>query len=138
MDSSVALELELAPASSNNSTVMVVEDDQDILDALTAILGTKGYQVLAIDSADQVMPLIEKDPPQLILLDIWVGGGDGRDVFKQLRQHPVGQTIPVIFVSANMSTPQIARDLQVDDFIMKPFDVDYLLSVVDKHLIKDD
>lgn len=129
--------LNLAPATSTNSTVMVVEDDQDILDALSAILQTKGYQVVAIDSADQVLAALEQNPPQLILLDIWVSGGDGRDLFKQLRQHPIGQTIPVIFVSANMSTPQIAKDLQVDDFIMKPFDVDYLLSVVDKHLVKD-
>ena len=117
-------------------TIMVIEDDQDISDALGSILHTKGYTVVLVQKIDeQFDDLMVKHNPQLILLDIWVGGGDGRDVAKKLRSQELTKQIPIVLVSANISTPQIAEELQVDDFILKPFDVDHLLSVVEKRLL---
>jgi DNA-binding response OmpR family regulator len=119
----------------NNFTIMVVEDDQDIADALGAILSTQGYTVVNISHIDDEWDaIISKNNPHLILLDIWIGGGDGRELARRLRSGPLTKHIPIIFVSANIATPQIAAELGVEDFIMKPFDVDYLLATVDKHL----
>ena len=122
--------------TAHKHTIMVIEDDQDISDALGSILHTKGYTVVLVQKIDeQFDDLIVKHNPQLILLDIWVGGGDGRDVAKKLRSQELTKQIPIVLVSANISTPQIAEELQVDDFILKPFDVDHLLSVVEKRLL---
>ncbi len=114
---------------------MVIEDDQDISDALGSILSTKGYAVIPVRRVDERFDEhFVAVMPQLILLDIWVGGGDGREVAKKLRSQEATKNIPIIVVSANISTPQIAQELQLDDFIMKPFDVDHLLATVEKHL----
>lgn len=122
--------------TAHKHTIMVIEDDQDISDALGSILHTKGYTVVLVQKIDeQFDDLMVKHNPQLILLDIWVGGGDGRDVAKKLRSQELTKQIPIVLVSANISTPQIAEELQVDDFILKPFDVDHLLSVVEKRLL---
>lgn len=125
-------------SGSNESTtksIMVIEDDQDISDALGSILKTKGYTVIPVHQVDDRFDdYFSTNAPQLILLDIWVGGGDGRDVAKKLRSQEITKSIPIILVSANISTPQIAQDLAVEDFIIKPFDVDHLLATVEKHL----
>lgn len=117
-------------------SIMVIEDDQDISDALGSILSTKGYAVTPVHQVDDRFDeLFTESIPQLILLDIWVGGGDGREVAKKLRSQDLTKNIPIIVISANISTPQIAQELELDDFIMKPFDVDHLLATVEKHLI---
>ena len=114
---------------------MIIEDDQDISDALGSILSTKGYTVIPVHQVDERFDdYFVASLPQLILLDIWVGGGDGRDVAKKLRSQEATKGIPIIVVSANISTPQIAQELELNDFIMKPFDVDHLLATVEKHL----
>lgn len=116
-------------------SIMIIEDDQDISDALGSILSTKGYTVIPVHQVDERFDdYFVASLPQLILLDIWVGGGDGRDVAKKLRSQEATKGIPIIVVSANISTPQIAQELELNDFIMKPFDVDHLLATVEKHL----
>lgn len=115
---------------------MVIEDDQDISDALHRILTSQGYNVVCVRRLNESFDdAIEDQPPALILLDIWIGGGDGRDLAKKLRGQAKTRQIPIILISANISTPQIAKELEVEDFIMKPFDVDHLLSMVEKHLV---
>src|SRR5690606_31268933 len=116
-----------------NKTIMVIEDDSDISDALGRILSSHGYDVAFVTEVnDGFERQIQSAMPQLILLDIWIGGGDGRDLAKKLRNHAKTKHIPIILVSANISTPQIAQELEVEDFIIKPFDVDHLLSLVGK------
>jgi DNA-binding response OmpR family regulator len=123
-------------SDTTTKTIMVIEDDQDISDALGSILKTKGYSVIPVRQVDDRFDEHFVDSvPQLILLDIWVGGGDGRDVAKKLRSQDITKHIPIIVISANISTPQIAQELDLDDFILKPFDVDHLLATVEKHLI---
>lgn len=116
--------------------IFVLEDDRDILDAVKEILTLAGYGVTTMSRAEELEPQLQKITPDLILLDIWVGGGDGRDAAKWLRQQEQTKHIPIIMVSANISTPQIAKDLKVEDFVLKPFDMDHLLSVIHKRLKK--
>jgi DNA-binding response OmpR family regulator len=116
--------------------IIVVEDDPDILEAIRLILQTKGYDVLALGRADDVFTKAVAFEPDLVLLDIWVGGSDGREVARWLKKQAVTKRVPIIMVSANMATQQIAKEVKADDFILKPFDVDHLLSVVDKRLKK--
>jgi DNA-binding response OmpR family regulator len=74
--------------------------------------------------------------PDLLLLDIWVGGNDGRDVAKRIKSDERTSSVPIIILSANLTTPQIAKQVKADDFILKPFDVDHLLAVVERQLKK--
>ena len=119
-----------------NYTIFVLEDDRDILDAIRVILESKGYRVTSFTKAEALLAEVKETAPDLFLLDIWVGGSDGRDVAKWLRKYEGTKNVPIIIVSANLSTPQIVKDLKVDDFVLKPFDMDHLLGVVAKRLHK--
>jgi DNA-binding response OmpR family regulator len=117
-------------------SILVIEDDRDILDAIRLILESRGYVVVALDRVEKMAAEVELRVPHLVLLDIWVGGGDGREAAKWLRRHEPTKNVPIIMVSANMATQQIAKEVKADDFILKPFDLDHLLSTVERRLKK--
>jgi DNA-binding response OmpR family regulator len=125
-----------APSSIEAKKILVVEDDHDILEAIQVILESRGYQVLALDRGDLVEKELQRFQPDLALLDIWINGSDGRDVARWLKKHEATKHVPIIMVSANIATQKIAKDVKADDFILKPFDLDHLLSVVEKRLKK--
>ena len=116
--------------------ILIVEDDRDILDALQLLLSTRGYSVSAATKAEEMERCLAERLPDLMLMDIWVGGNDGRDVAKRLRADELTKKVPIVLLSANLSTPQIAKDIKADAFILKPFDVDHLLSVIEQRLRK--
>ena len=116
--------------------ILLIEDDQDIVDALGLVLAEKGYSLTSVGSPDEMETAIDDQLPDLILLDIWVGGNDGREAARRLKSDQRTRHAPIIVLSANLSTPQIAKDVKADDFILKPFDIEHLVSVVDKHLKK--
>lgn len=116
--------------------IVLIEDDRDIVDALQLLLQGKGYTVSTASRVSELDDILEAQIPDLILLDIWVGGNDGREMAKQLKSDERTKAVPIVVLSANLSTPQIAKDIKADDFVLKPFDVDHLLSVIDKRLRK--
>jgi CheY-like chemotaxis protein len=73
--------------------------------------------------------MVERQP-DLLLLDIWMSGLDGREICKALKLQDHTKHIPIILVSANRDTEQIAHDAGADDFLNKPFDMDDLLRKV--------
>ena len=113
--------------------ILVVDDNTAILDALKIMLEDAGYEVeTTVDGAtvkDMKEPL-----PDLLLLDIWMSGVDGRDVCRLLKSTPATKHIPVIMISAAKDTEQIAKDSGADDFISKPFQMEHLLAIVAKYV----
>jgi CheY-like chemotaxis protein len=73
---------------------------------------------------------MEKDFPDLLLLDIWMSGQDGRDICKYLKKNPTTKNIPIILVSASRDIMQSAKNAGADDFIAKPFEMETLLDKV--------
>jgi DNA-binding response OmpR family regulator len=74
--------------------------------------------------------------PDLLLLDIWMSGVDGKDICKHLKSAAATKHIPVIMVSAAKDIEQIAKDSGADDFIPKPFQIEDLLAIVAKYVNK--
>ncbi|GAC1500314.1 MAG: hypothetical protein NVS1B10_03790 [Candidatus Saccharimonadales bacterium] len=113
--------------------ILVADDNPAILDALQIMLEDEGYEVeTTIDGAttqNMTEPL-----PDLLLLDIWMSGVDGRDICKALKSSDITKKIPVIMVSATKDIAQIAKDCGADGFISKPFQMDRLLETVAKHI----
>jgi DNA-binding response OmpR family regulator len=125
----------MAPASSAQH-ILIIEDDKDIQEALQLLLTGRGYSVSMAAKPDEMEACLAKQRPDLLLLDIWVGGNDGREVARRLKLDPETKDIPIILLSANLSTPQIAKEIKADDFVLKPFDVDHLVGVVERRLRK--
>lgn len=116
--------------------ILVADDDLAILDATSMILTDEGYDVQTTANGATVQDL-KDNFPDLLLLDIWMSGQDGRDICKFIKTNEKTKHIPVIMVSANRDTEKIAREAGAEDFIAKPFDIDELLQKVDKYINKN-
>ena len=111
--------------------VMIVDDDPGILDSLGIMLEFEGYEVSTIINGDTLLN-IENELPDLLLLDIWMSGIDGRDICKQLKQKETTNKIPVVMISASKDIEQSAIEAGADDFLAKPFEMDHLLEKIEK------
>jgi CheY-like chemotaxis protein len=118
--------------SENKKRILIADDNEDILDMMETILEAEGYGVTTIIRAEEVLA-IKEDLPDLILLDIWMSGVDGRDICSHLKNQPLTKHIPIILVSANRDIEEISINAGADDFICKPFDLDEFLQKVEKY-----
>ena len=116
--------------------ILVVDDDLASLKLLTDILTEQGYQVRPADSGELALASVEVQPPELVLLDLFMPRMDGFEVLRRLKAHEKSRVIPVIFLSAATETKQrvAAFKLGAVDFVSKPFQRDELLARVQTHL----
>jgi DNA-binding response OmpR family regulator len=110
--------------------VLVVEDDPNIALGLCEILKGEGFEVAHTARGDQVMGLVQKDPPRLVVLDVMLPGMSGYDVCRQLRKK--GVTAPILMLTAKGQELDkvIGLELGADDYVTKPFGVRELLARV--------
>jgi DNA-binding response OmpR family regulator len=115
-------------------TILIIDDDADILNIITVVLKEAGY---AVRTGRDVSDLyeIEKNAPDLILLDNWLDGKTGHDICYHLKTTPKTSTIPVLLFSASPNLAQTAASCKADGYIAKPFEVEDLLAVVQKFSI---
>jgi len=118
----------------NKKKIMIAEDDTGILDAMQMILEDAGYDVVT-NEGEGTVSSIEREQPDLLLLDIWLSGINGKDVCVELKKQNSTKHIPVIMCSANRDTEQISREAGADDFLAKPFEMDDLLQKVERYAI---
>ena len=110
-------------------TVLVVDDDPDIVDFLDAALSDEGYEVLtAVNGA--ALPLAQQARPNVILLDIQMPGMDGVEVSRRLRADPETSAIPIIVMSAADRLDATVRLMPVNDRLAKPFGLRVLFDTV--------
>lgn len=108
---------------------MIADDDPGIVDAIEAILEFEGYQVTTTTDGADVLDL-KDDLPDLLLLDIWMSGEDGRDICKRMKQLEATRNIPVIMISASRDIKSSAMAAGADDFVAKPFEINELLDKI--------
>ncbi len=107
--------------------VMVVDDEPAILRFLKPALEANGHEVSAAGSVDEASRRIAREMPEVIVLDLGLPDGDGKDVIRAVRQW---SSMPIIVLSArDREAEKIeALDLGADDFINKPFGVGELMA----------
>jgi len=113
---------------------MIIEDDADILDIMTYILTSKGYEVIS-NSNSAILSEVSNSYPDLILLDNRLPEGLGLEICKRYKQQwkTEGKSVcPVIIISADHELQQLAELHDADGFLEKPFDVDNFLATVVK------
>jgi two-component system KDP operon response regulator KdpE len=118
--------------SSWGKKILIVDDEPDILRALTLRLKTAGYDVVvAMDGAGALVAAV-REQPDLVLLDIGLPGGDGHFVAASLQSIAETLHIPILFLSARHSPQDLvnARKSGALGFITKPYDPEDLLRRV--------
>jgi DNA-binding response OmpR family regulator/DNA-binding CsgD family transcriptional regulator len=117
-------------------SILVVDDTPENLRLLTGVLAEQGYRVRAVSNGKQALSTIQKEPPDLILLDIMMPDMNGYEVCQQLKSNEQTRDIPVIFISAldEIFDKMTAFSIGGVDYITKPFQVEELLARVNTHL----
>jgi two-component system KDP operon response regulator KdpE len=107
--------------------VLVVDDDEKILKLLRINLAREGWHVITARDGSEVFPIVERDPPDIIILDIMLPKVDGFEVCQQLRKW---SQVPIIGLSArsDMEDKVKCLNLGADDYITKPFGIDELIA----------
>jgi DNA-binding response OmpR family regulator len=118
--------------------ILIVDDERDIVKALTIRLGANGYDVVAAYDGAQGVFLAHKEKPDLILLDIRMPSGDGFSVAEKLKQVSRTTRIPIIFLtgSPEREAEEKALALGARFYIKKPYDPEELLDAVKRALEK--
>lgn len=120
-----------ASAVSHEQTlVLVVDDDPDILEAVCDILEGEGYRVARARNGREALTRIDEERPLLILLDLMMPVMDGHAFAQVLHGRERDRAIPIVVISAD-GDPQKAAALGARGFLAKPFDIDALLSEVE-------
>ena len=121
-----------ASAAAARKTILIVDDDEGILDALAAMLETRGFDTLLSSDGEILEQLNKTNLPHVILLDVLLSGKDGRDICIDLKKKKLTKDIPVIMFSAEPTAAKGSKVCGADAFIAKPFEVKDLMEKIDK------
>lgn len=118
------------------STLLLVDDDADLLDGLARILNIAGHRCLRARNQEDACRLVQETEIDLMISDINLGGHSGLDLCARLRKEFGMQDLPVMFLSGAQIPDVISRAHAAGAtyYLRKPFDAEVLLELVDKAL----
>jgi signal transduction histidine kinase len=118
------------------ANVLVVDDTVENLRLIASMLGQQGYEVRPVTNGRQALLAVERDPPDLILLDINMPGMNGYEVCARLKQKDALKDVPVIFLTALSDVADKIRAFEAGgvDYITKPFRMEEVQARVRTHL----
>ncbi len=116
----------------NPKTILVIEDDETMRNALKRIFESDGFQVRSAADGTQLSVVLDDNPIDLIILDVGLPWINGLELAKLLKENEDLKFIPLIFVSGKASEFDIKRgfDAGADDYITKPFEVEAIKKTV--------
>ena len=120
--------------STPRTSILVVDDDPDLLRLMQIRLTAAGYAVSTAESAERALAQVSATRPQLVVTDLRMGGMDGMALFEAIRSgHPM---LPVIILTAHGTIPDAVAAVQrgVSGYLTKPFDPKALLTEVERAL----
>jgi len=113
--------------------ILVADDDPGIRDIFKIIFEKAGYSIEIKGDAEDVLKN-NFTIPDVFLIDKLLSGYDGLDICRYLKSNPLTSHIPVIMVSASPDIGVTAIKAGADDFVEKPFDLKYLLKVIERNI----
>lgn len=114
--------------------ILIVDDDLDILNIMSISLKDKGYEVEETLNGDEAIVRAERFKPDLIIMDIYLSGTNGKDICKKLKETKKTSSIPIILISASTQLKNTVRECGANGFLNKPFENADLFYGVDNFL----
>ncbi len=118
------------------SKILIVDDSTDLLEVLKFFLEEKGYEVETVSRHQNLISLIKSFSPDLLLLDIYLHGGDGREICKKLRKEEATKYLCILMFSASTKALLNYESYGADGYIEKPFGLQEIVSKVESILEK--
>jgi len=111
-------------------TILVVDDEEDILELVRHHLKREGYEVQCADSGEKALKAARNNPVDLIVLDLMLPGIDGLEVTRTLKNDPQTKHIPILMLSAKGEESDVVTGLELgaDDYVTKPFSPRILIA----------
>ncbi len=119
--------------SINKKRVFIIDDDVAIREVLTSILEGEQYNTDGFPSGKAALLNAEEKRPDLILLDYYLPDESAEQVIEALRRR-VDADLPILLMSAHMQAAEVAKRLELKDFLAKPFQLETVLQAVRKCL----
>jgi len=118
------------------ASVLVVDDEPNIVLSLEFLLKQAGYRVRMVSNGEAALAAIAAEPPDLVLLDVMIPGRDGYAVCQAIRANPAWQGVRVLMLTAKGSEIQREKGLSLgaDDYITKPFSTRELVGRIRRML----
>lgn len=111
-------------------SVLVVDDEQDILELIRYNLTRDGYSVRTVTSGEEALEVAGKIRPDVVILDLMLPGLDGLEVCRRLKRSDGTRDIPVLMLTAKTEDSDIVSGLEIgaDDYVTKPFSPKVLIA----------
>lgn len=119
--------------TTTSNLVLVVDDDDGLQESLEALLELEGYRVCLACDGFQALNMLQATRPALILLDLMMPRMNGYELVGQMRQQGYLPGIPIVVLTAGRVSEKI-KQLGVDGYIEKPFELDDLLNQVQRFI----
>lgn len=113
--------------------ILIADDDESIRDIFRIVLEKAGYDLEIKEDAGEILTN-NFTLPDIFLIDKLLSGVDGLDVCRHLKSNPDTSKIPIVMVSASPDIGTVALKAGADDFIEKPFELSYLLKVIERNI----
>jgi len=116
--------------------ILAVEDQEDNMQILRDLLTSTGYELIEAENGQEALAALEKQRPDLILMDIQIPIIDGYEVTRRIKANPALRSIPIIAVTSHAlgEGEEKARAAGCDDFVAKPYSPRQLLAKVRQYL----
>lgn len=116
-------------------TILVVDDEFDLLHSISAILEIEGYSVLTAPNGKAALDLLQERAPDLVITDAMMPYVSGEELLSRMHQIPACRTVPALLMSG---APASARAKEAQAFLQKPFTLEKLMQMVEKTIGKAD
>jgi CheY-like chemotaxis protein len=117
--------------TSSGRPVLVVDDEDVIRDTLAEILEAQGYPVQTASNGAEALEVIQEVRPSIVVTDVHMPRMDGVQLVEQLRER--GYDPPIVVVTGTMrSVHDVLQVMEVDECILKPFDINQLLDAIER------
>lgn len=125
----------MAVSVNGSPTIVLVDDDKDIRDAVAAILIHEGYRVVAFENGrDALEGISQVFKPALVLLDLMMPTMNGIQFLEACRTHPILKDLPIYVLSGSSHLMSLDFETKVQGFLAKPFNMDVLLNMVARYV----
>jgi twitching motility two-component system response regulator PilG len=116
--------------------ILVVEDEMSLLKLESILLASRGYQVFSMSNGKDALECIEKEMPDLVLLDVMLPGVGGLDVCRQIKSNPLTSHIFVVLLTAKKTQEDLAKgkEVKADCYITKPFKSAMVIETIQRLL----
>lgn len=120
------------------SSVLIADDDEDIRALVSTILTKAGFHAEAVDGGVRALAAAERERPHIVVLDVRMPDMSGLEVCRQLKARRETATSPILLISAESSTEDVAAGFAAgcDDYLPKPFSPRELVHRVDQLLAR--